>query len=72
VNHQGNGLLSNVTTVQRINTRGGVAQGTCDQRVPYSALCRARVVKEMRLRKGKTTVDHLKLVLSAIDRLRFP
>ena len=42
VNHQGNGLLSNVTTVQRINTRGGVAQGTCDQRgsflsVPYSA-----------------------------------
>jgi hypothetical protein len=42
VNHQGNGLLSNVTTVQRINTHGGVAQGTCDQRgsflsVPYSA-----------------------------------
>jgi Protein of unknown function (DUF3455) len=42
VNHRGNGLLSNVTTVQRINTRGGVAQGTCDQlgsflSVPYSA-----------------------------------
>src|SRR6516165_9441921 len=32
VNHQGNGRLSNVTTVQRINTRGGVAPGTCDQR----------------------------------------
>ena len=42
VNHRGNGLLSNVTTVQRINTRGGVAQSTCDQpgsflSVPYSA-----------------------------------
>jgi Protein of unknown function (DUF3455) len=42
VNHRGNGLLSNVTTVQRINTRGGVAQGMCDQRgsllsVPCSA-----------------------------------
>jgi hypothetical protein len=42
VNHRGNGLLSNGTTVQRINTRGGVAQGTCDQlgsflSVPYSA-----------------------------------
>jgi Protein of unknown function (DUF3455) len=77
VNHPSNGLLSNVTTVQRINTRGGVAQGTCDQRdsllsVPYSALCRARVVKGMRLRTGTTTVDHLKLVLSVIDRLRFP
>jgi Protein of unknown function (DUF3455) len=42
VDHRGNGLLSNVTTVQRINTRGGVAQSTCDQlgsflSVPYSA-----------------------------------
>ena len=42
VNRRGNGLLSNATTVQRINTRGGVAQGTCDQlgsflSVPYSA-----------------------------------
>jgi len=40
--HQGSGLLSKVTTVQRINTRGGVAQGKCDQpgsfkNVPYSA-----------------------------------
>jgi len=42
VTHQGNGLLSNVTTVQRINTRGGVAQGPCDRAgsflsVAYSA-----------------------------------
>ena len=35
------------------------------------ALCRARVVEEMRLRKGTTTAEHLKLVLSVIDRPRF-
>jgi hypothetical protein len=39
---RGNGMLYGVTTVQRINTRGGVAQGPCDgagayQSVPYSA-----------------------------------
>ena len=28
------------------------------------ALCRARVVEEMRLRKGTTTAEHLKLVLA--------
>jgi hypothetical protein len=31
------------------------------------ALCRARVVEEMRLRKGTPTAEHLKLVLSVID-----
>ncbi|MFY9839640.1 MAG: hypothetical protein WAK55_24845 [Xanthobacteraceae bacterium] len=36
------------------------------------ALCRARVVEEVRLRKGTTTAEHLKLVLSVIDRPRFP
>jgi hypothetical protein len=36
------------------------------------ALCRARVVEEMRLRKATTTAEHLKLVLSLIDRPRFP
>ena len=36
------------------------------------ALCRARVVEEMRLRKGTTTAEHLKLVLSIIDGPRFP
>lgn len=36
------------------------------------ALCRARVVEEMRLRKGTTTAEHLKLVLGVIDRPRFP
>jgi hypothetical protein len=40
--HGGNGLLAEVDTVQRLNTRGGVASGTCDQAgafrsVPYSA-----------------------------------
>lgn len=39
---RGNGLLYGVTTVQRINTKGGVLQGPCDnagayQSVPYSA-----------------------------------
>jgi hypothetical protein len=36
------------------------------------ALCRARVVEEKRLRKGTTTAEHLKLVLSVIDGPRFP
>jgi len=39
---RGNGALSGVTTVQRISTQGGVAEGACDQAgaylsVPYSA-----------------------------------
>jgi Protein of unknown function (DUF3455) len=42
VDHRGNGLLSGATTVQRINTRGGVLQGQCEsagvyRSVPYSA-----------------------------------
>ena len=36
------------------------------------ALCRARVVDEIRLRKGTPTAEHLKLVLSVIDGPRFP
>ena len=40
--HRGDGILSNATTVQRINTKGGVAQGSCESAgtylsVPYSA-----------------------------------
>jgi hypothetical protein len=40
--HGGPGQLAGVTTVQRLNTRGGVADGTCDKagtflNVPYSA-----------------------------------
>ena len=40
--HRGEGVLSNATTVQRINTRGGVVQGSCENEadyrdVPYSA-----------------------------------
>jgi hypothetical protein len=39
---RGNGVLTPVTTVQRINTRGGAAEGACDQAgaylsVPYAA-----------------------------------
>jgi hypothetical protein len=42
VNRRGSGTLADVTTVQRINTHGGTAQGTCDQAgafrsVPYSS-----------------------------------
>jgi hypothetical protein len=40
--HRGSGMLSGVTTVQRINTQGGTSPGTCTavgafQSVPYSA-----------------------------------
>ncbi len=42
VGRRGNGTLDSVTTVQRINTRGGVLRGACEQAgallsVPYSA-----------------------------------
>jgi hypothetical protein len=42
VDHRGSGILSNVTAVWRINTKGGVAQGACETAgeflsVPYSA-----------------------------------
>jgi hypothetical protein len=36
------------------------------------ALCRARVVEEIRLRKGTPTAEYLRLVLSVIDGPRFP
>jgi hypothetical protein len=42
IDHRNTGLLSDATTVQRINTKGGVAQGSCERAgdylsVPYSA-----------------------------------
>jgi hypothetical protein len=42
VEHRGDGILSNVTAAQRINTKGGVALGGCEiagsvLSVPYSA-----------------------------------
>ena len=42
VEHRGRGILSNATAVQRINTKGGVASGSCEVGgslliVPYSA-----------------------------------
>jgi hypothetical protein len=41
--HRGNGVLSGVTTVQRINTKGGKVEGPCEvagtfKSVPYSAV----------------------------------
>jgi len=43
VSHRGSGILSAVTTVQRLDTHGGVLNGSCDragalQSVPYSAV----------------------------------
>jgi hypothetical protein len=42
VNHRNSGVLSNAAVVRRINTRGGLAQGSCERAgdflsVPYSA-----------------------------------
>jgi hypothetical protein len=42
VDHRNSGILSSVTVVRRINTRGGLAQGSCEGAgaflsVPYSA-----------------------------------
>ena len=42
VDRRGGGMLSGVTTVQRVDTKGGMAQGPCDHTdiylsVPYSA-----------------------------------
>lgn len=42
VSHKGSGLLAGVDTIQRLNTKGGVAKGPCDTAgaflsVPYSA-----------------------------------
>jgi len=42
VDHRNSGVLSSATVVQRINTRGGLTQGTCERAgdflsVPYSA-----------------------------------
>jgi Protein of unknown function (DUF3455) len=42
VDHRGNGILSDAATVLRVNTRGGVAKGSCESEgsylsVPYSA-----------------------------------
>ena len=42
VDHRNSGILSNVTAVRRINTKGGLAQGSCERAgdflsVPYSA-----------------------------------
>ena len=42
ISHRGNGVLADVTTVQRINTLGGKLEGACDKAgdfrsMPYAA-----------------------------------
>jgi Protein of unknown function (DUF3455) len=42
IDHRGNGILSDAVTILRVNTRGGVAKGSCESEggylsVPYSA-----------------------------------
>jgi hypothetical protein len=42
VDHRNGGILSNVTAIRRVNTKGGLAQGSCERAgdflsVPYSA-----------------------------------
>ena len=42
IDHRGNGILSGAVTILRVNTRGGVANGSCESAgsylsVPYSA-----------------------------------
>jgi len=42
IDHRGNGILSGAVTILRVNTRGGVAKGSCESEgsylsVPYSA-----------------------------------
>jgi len=50
---------------QEVNKRRDKAAHACH------ALFRARLVEEMRLRKGTSTAEHLKVVLSIIDGPRF-
>jgi len=38
VNRRGSGLLADVTTVQRINTHGGAAQGACDEASTFDSV----------------------------------
>jgi hypothetical protein len=42
IDHRNHGILSNATAIRRINTRGGLAQGSCERAgdylsIPYSA-----------------------------------
>jgi hypothetical protein len=56
----------------RVRARG-CPFGVCAKRMKDSAarvcrgLCRSRVLEEMRRRKGTSTAEHLKIVLSVID-----
>jgi Protein of unknown function (DUF3455) len=38
---RGGGVLSGVTTVQRVNTQGGVAEGACDRAATYLSVAYA-------------------------------
>jgi hypothetical protein len=49
--HQGHGLFSRVTTVQRLDTQGGTLQGTCDKAGDFKSV--AYSATYVFLRKGK-------------------
>jgi hypothetical protein len=47
VNRRGSGLLADVTTVQRINTHGGAAQGACDEASTFDSVAYAGVFRSI-------------------------
>jgi hypothetical protein len=49
--HRGHGLLSDATAVKRINTKGGVAQGSCESEGQYLSV--AYAADYVFLRKGE-------------------
>ncbi len=51
VKHQGRGILSQVTTVQRLDTRGGALSGSCDKAGDFKSV--AYSATYVFLRKGK-------------------
>jgi len=51
VSHRGSGILADVTTVQRLDTHGGTAQGTCDKAGDFHSV--AYSATYVFLRKGK-------------------
>jgi hypothetical protein len=55
MNHRGSGLLANVTTIQRINTNGGAAQGACDQVGAFRSVAYSADYSVLRRKETRTT-----------------
>ena len=57
----GEGTFSVVTTVQRVNTKGGMALGPCSHKLFKLQSCKARqtVNKSIRRRSGSDSVSEL-------------